>query len=95
MNTPLNVCMLLLILTAVVGVLATAQSPELLEQIGRKMRARSRALIASRSAWEFAYARSLQSDHETEELRKLHSAVMGFQSEPLAQGSRLRSAAGE
>jgi hypothetical protein len=65
----------MIVLTALCGFLALSWSPNALETVGRKLRARAQAIRASRLAWIEAYnlshAEQENADSERRELREL------------------------
>lgn len=67
MSEPINIVMLLLIISAICGGLALSRSADALERLGRRMRARARALNASREAWDAVYQSSLRKDAQAAE----------------------------
>lgn len=75
MNETINVVMLLLIILAIGTLVCVRQSPDALDHIARKMRARARALRASKAAYDNAYNQSIQDDsmwdREREKMRSL------------------------
>jgi hypothetical protein len=74
-ENPLNIVLLLIVVINAVVVLAYRQSPDALDSLALRLRARARAIRASREAWTQAYQSSLRDDVEferdREELRKI------------------------
>lgn len=75
MTEPINIVLLGLVIVSAAGVLCLAQSPDALERVGSRMRARGRAIVAAREAWKSAYDHCLAEDNriraERHELRML------------------------
>jgi hypothetical protein len=74
-NEPINIILLMIVLAALCGFLALSWSPDALETVGRKLRARAQAIRASRLAWIEAYNLShteqANADSERAELREV------------------------
>jgi len=62
MNASINGALLLVLVCTYGGLLCLRYSPELLERIAIRMRARARALVASRETFATVYAESLRDD---------------------------------
>ena len=75
MQSPLNITLLLILIVTYGGAACLYMSTEALDRIGRKMRARSRGLIASRAAFHAEYQRSMDEDQRAEEGRKLRAEL--------------------
>lgn len=71
MKEPVNVVLLLWFILSVAIPAALYHSPDALEIVARKMRARARALVASREIYRLTYAASLKADATAGEVRKL------------------------
>ena len=74
MNQPINIVMLVLLLGFGGILICLRHSPDALDAVARKMRARARGLRASDKAYWAAYNRSLSADSSQEEVRKLVEA---------------------
>jgi hypothetical protein len=71
----LNVLLAMYAVISLAALALIAGCPQALETLGRKMRARSRALLASREAFDTTYAHSIREqgreDQERREMRRL------------------------
>ena len=72
---PINVILLGIVIFTYAGLWCLAWSPDALERVGRRLRARGRAIVASREAWGMAHDQSMledfKADTERGELRRL------------------------
>lgn len=68
---PVNIVILMILIVTYGGLGCLYMSAEALDRVGRKMRARSRGLIAAKVAFQVEYQRSLDEDRRAEEGRKL------------------------
>lgn len=68
---PINVILLGLVIVTYGGGACLYFSTEALDRVGRKMRARSRGMIAGRAAFHAEYQRSLDEDARADEGRKM------------------------
>lgn len=79
MNNPINVAMAMLILALACAGAALAWSPDLLDIWARKMRARARAIRASRKCWNATYNESITEDVMREQERSEMAALIGIE----------------
>ena len=70
MNDPINIVMLLLLILFGCTLLCIRYSPDALDVIARKMRARARAMRAAQVAYDLAYLESMSEDKESVALRR-------------------------
>ena len=67
----LNVILLMIVVCCSGVGFCLSQSPESLERVGRRLRARGRALTASRKAYAMEYQRSLDEDARSWDARQM------------------------
>lgn len=80
MNEPINIAMAGVILALGCFTVALSKSPEAMESVARKMRARARAMRAARAAWSRAYYSSLCDDLTFDQNREFMRSVMDVES---------------
>ena len=90
MTEPLNITVLALLLTTWGWIVCTALSPDALDILARKMRARARAIRISRQYWQISYNESIREDVARDRERNDMADLVHTEYAQLAKGETKR-----
>lgn len=77
MNEPVNIVMVLLLIVIEAGYVGIAYSPDAMDALARRLRARASATRASREHWRLAYRESLHNDLASDSRRVDFNRLVG------------------
>lgn len=79
MNEPVNMTMLILLVVLGAAYVGIAYSPDAMEGVARRLRARARAMRSAREHWKIAYRQSIHDDLTIESQRLDFNHLVGPQ----------------